>query len=595
MRRQQKLCLAAVLLSALLFAATNSFATNGRGNTLNTVCAPNDAKPYTDTEDNCTLCHVSNSNTSTMTDAMRAYNAGGDTRLNYFCPAPQPPPCTDSDGDSYATDGGTCGPVDCNDRVAAINPGAVDIPNNGIDEDCSGSDRVDVSILDTDGDGYTPATGDCDDNDPAINPRAVENCTDNRDNDCDGFVDDMDLDAVGCPEPVPACTDGDNDTFAFEGGVCGPIDCNDRDPAINPDAVDILNNGIDENCSGADSVDISILDGDGDGFSIAAGDCNDSDLAINPAAVDIPNNGIDEDCSGRDRVDTSLLDNDRDGFTPAAGDCDDSDGAVNPDAVEICTDGMDNDCDGMVDTQDPDAVDCPIACTDNDNDNYAVEGGGCGPIDCDEGNADINPGAVELCDDLIDNDCDELIDEGCDLTCPDNDGDGYPDASCGGTDCDDTDTAVNPAAAEVCGNSIDENCNGASDDVCTTCPDGALLKISEAAYNYERRSLKISGRANSETTVTLLDTDAGSILATNLEVRRGKFSKKVRSLGPDEVPVMVAAINEEGCASAELQVRMENMPVEDEDDRDDGDREREQERDDDDEDDHDRDRDRDDD
>lgn len=110
MRRQQKFILAAVVLSAMLFAATNSFATRGRGNTLNTVCATNDAQPYTG---DCTLCHVSNY--GTMTDAMTAYNAGGDTRLDYFCPAPVPPPCTDSDGDSYATEDGSCGSVDCDD------------------------------------------------------------------------------------------------------------------------------------------------------------------------------------------------------------------------------------------------------------------------------------------------------------------------------------------------------------------------------------------------------------------------------------------------------------------------------------------------
>jgi len=400
-----------------------------------------------------------------MTAAMDAYNGGVTSRVNYFCPAPAPPPCTDSDNDIFAVEGGGCGPVDCNDRNRAINPNAVDIPNNGIDEDCSGSDLVDPTLLDNDLDGYAPADGDCDDGDPAIHPGAVENCTDTRDNDCDGLVDGLDLDAVGCP---PNCIDNDNDTFAVDGGVCGPVDCNDRNSAINPGAGDIPNNGIDEDCSGADSIVTSILDGDGDGFSVAAGDCDDSDPAIHPAAVDIPNNGIDENCSGSDLVNVTILDNDGDGYTPAGGDCDDTDGGVHPDAIESCLDGVDNDCDGLVDTQDPDAVDCPIACTDNDYDNYAVDGDGCGPIDCDDRNADINPGVVEICDDLIDNDCDQLIDEGCDLSCPDIDGDGYMDANCGGADCDDSDVNVNPSVAEICGNGLDENCNGTSDDVCTS-------------------------------------------------------------------------------------------------------------------------------
>jgi len=49
-------------------------------------------------------------------------------------------------------------------------------------------------------------------------------------------------------------------------------------------------------------------------------------------------------------------------------------------------------------------------CTDADSDSYFAESGCATDVDCNDGNAAINPGAAEICGDGIDNDCDGNID-----------------------------------------------------------------------------------------------------------------------------------------------------------------------------------------
>ncbi len=56
----------------------------------------------------------------------------------------------------------------------------------------------------------------------------------------------------GC-EP---CTDRDGDGYAREGGICGPVDCDDLEPDINPGIDEagfcLCDDGIDQDCDGVD-------------------------------------------------------------------------------------------------------------------------------------------------------------------------------------------------------------------------------------------------------------------------------------------------------------------------------------------------------
>jgi predicted CXXCH cytochrome family protein len=266
--------------------------------------------------------------------------------------------------------------------------------------------------------------------------------------------------SVFTPALAKVCTDNDGDTYAAERKGCGPQDCDDTDPAVNPGAAEVCD-GKDTNCDG--SRPWNDYDIDQDGYAVCAGDCNDQDAAANPGATEICGDLIDNNCNnqtdetgctcpdadgdghpaafcGGDDCDDSdptvfqncpgCTDGDGDGFSLEGGncgpvDCDDTDPAVNPGATEVC-DGKDTNCDGSRSWNDYDI----------DEDSYAVCNG-----DCNDQDAAVNPDATELCGDLIDNNCNNATDEaGC--LCPDADGDGHPAAYCGGDDCDDTDPTV---------------------------------------------------------------------------------------------------------------------------------------------------------
>ena len=89
------------------------------------------------------------------------------------------------------------------------------------------------------------------------------------------------------------------------------------------------------------------IDNDEDGFTENDGDCDDFNNTIYPGATETPDNGVDEDCDGADELSTQPdVDDDGDGFTENDGDCNDINPSIFPNAQETCLDGVDSDCDG---------------------------------------------------------------------------------------------------------------------------------------------------------------------------------------------------------------------------------------------------------
>ncbi|MEC7986632.1 MAG: MopE-related protein, partial [Myxococcota bacterium] len=172
----------------------------------------------------------------------------------------------------------------------------------------------------------------------------------------------------------------------------------------------------------------SIIDEDGDGYSIADGDCDDERADVFPGAEEICD-GLDNDCDTE--VPPEERDIDLDGWLICAGDCNDQDSLIYPGAEEICDD-EDSDCNGIVEDL-----------LDNDGDGQSACYG-----DCDDNEPEAYAGGLEICD-YIDNNCNGRIDE------IDEDGDGYSVCPSGG-DCNDADPLAYPVF-------FDSNASGIGD------------------------------------------------------------------------------------------------------------------------------------
>ncbi len=207
-------------------------------------------------------------------------------------------------------------------------------------------------------------------------------------------------------------------------------------------------------------------------------DCRVPSAAINPGVAEACSDNLDNDCNAQ--VDDPLLcgvcvDGDADGYG-ASGytqcahvqpDCNDENSNVHPGATEYCEDGLDNNCSGEVDE-----AGCTLICFDNDDDGYGAAGFSACPnpgLDCNDNDLSVNPGAAEMCSDAVDNNCNTLTDEPlCSGICIDNDSDGYGTSgllSCPNLqpDCNDANATIRPGALERC-DQIDNNCDAQIDE-----------------------------------------------------------------------------------------------------------------------------------
>ena len=332
---------------------------------------------------------------------------------------------------------------DCDDHDPNVNPGAAEVCNNGIDDDCDtfvDCDDPNCStscgnwwFYDHDGDGYgDPAVSlwsitqpvgyvanddDCDDNDMYINPSEEETC-DGIDNNCNDLVDDS-LIQEQCALVMGVCSGAER----VCGGAVGWLECDASNYGPDYEPFEVTCDGMDNDCDGA--ID------EGNPGGGAACDGIDSDLCAE---------GVYSCASG------TMI-------------CDDESGSD----LDVC-DGLDNDCDPSSPDGSEDVL-VGLSCDGGDSD-LCYEGvNSCigGTISCSDSTGDD----LDICDGL-DNDCDPTS----------NDGDEDPQvgASCDGADSDLCHEGTNSCAggALVCSDStgntldicdgVDNDCDPASND-----------------------------------------------------------------------------------------------------------------------------------
>lgn len=262
----------------------------------------------------------------------------------------------DADGDAYRTDLETMSldadcvdpnearasvPAgDCNDSSATVHPGAPELPGDALnaDENCDGRitchadmdrdfHRTSMEVASADLDCNDPGealasvpAGDCNDANPAVSPGVLETHGDvgDVDENCDGMAGCwLDADDDGARSTTTSVSSDLDCSDPREARTADAVDCNDGDPAIRPGAVEVVGNGVDDDC---DALETCYTDADNDGARTAMPrasadadcadsfealstdpiDCVDTDATRHPAALELCDT-VDQDCNGLPR------------------------------------------------------------------------------------------------------------------------------------------------------------------------------------------------------------------------------------------------------------------------------------------------------